>query len=192
MLARARALKEDGGDIVIGLVETHGRRETEFLLKGQDILPRRKIKHCGMTIEEFDIDAALSRKPQFIVVDELAHTNAPDSRHPKRWQDVEELLGAGVNFGFNVRPRPLDFEFSVSFETGNSLPVSNETESFPTSGKNSFPFERRLPGLDIVVGDLLFPRADRFDSEFIEHAEHLCGYAIGHARKRAQAMGGER
>jgi len=97
-----------------------------------------------------------------------------------------------VNFGFNVRPRPLDFEFSVSFETGNSLPVSNETESFPTSGKNSFPFERRLPGLDIVVGDLLFPRADRFDSEFIEHAEHLCGYAIGHARKRAQAMGGER
>jgi two-component system sensor histidine kinase KdpD len=97
MLARARALKADGVDIVIGLVETHGRRETEFLLQGQDILPRREIQHRGMTIEEFDIDAALSRKPQFIVVDELAHTNAPDSRHPKRWQDVEELLGAGIN-----------------------------------------------------------------------------------------------
>jgi len=97
MLARARALKADGVDVVIGLVETHGRLETEALTEGQEILPRRQFEYRGRTIEEFDIDAALARKPKLIIVDELAHTNAPDSRHPKRWQDVEELLSAGAD-----------------------------------------------------------------------------------------------
>jgi two-component system sensor histidine kinase KdpD len=97
MLARARALKMDGVDIVIGLVECHGRRETEVLLEGLEVLPRRKIEYRGRTLEEFDVDAALARRPKLIVVDELAHTNAPDSRHPKRWQDVEELLDAGID-----------------------------------------------------------------------------------------------
>ena len=95
MLAKTRALKLDGVDVVIGLVETHGRRETEALVEGLEILPRRKIEYRGRIIEEFDIDAALARKPKLMVVDELAHTNAPDSRHPKRWQDVEELLDVG-------------------------------------------------------------------------------------------------
>ena len=97
MLAKARALKADGVDVVVGLVETHGRRETEVLTEGLEILPRRKIAYRGRIIEEFDIDAALARKPKLIIVDELAHTNAPGSRHPKRWQDVEELLDAGVD-----------------------------------------------------------------------------------------------
>jgi two-component system sensor histidine kinase KdpD len=97
MLARARALKLDGVDVLVGLVETHGRQETEILTEGLEILPRRAIEYRGRIIEEFDIDAALARKPKLIIVDELAHTNAPDSRHPKRWQDVEELLNAGVN-----------------------------------------------------------------------------------------------
>ncbi|HEY8163253.1 MAG TPA: sensor histidine kinase KdpD [Methylocystis sp.] len=97
MLRRARAALDEGIDVVIGLAETHGRRETEDLMTGLEALPRRKVEYRGRTIEEFDIDAALVRKPQLIVVDELAHTNAPDSRHPKRWQDVDELLGAGVN-----------------------------------------------------------------------------------------------
>lgn len=97
MLARARALTADGVDVVIGLVETHGRLETEALREGQEILPRRQFEYRGRTIEEFNIDAALARKPKLIIVDELAHTNAPDSRHPKRWQDVEELLSAGVD-----------------------------------------------------------------------------------------------
>ncbi len=81
MLARAHALKVEGVDIVIGLAVTHGRRETEILLEGQEILPVRKIVYHGITLEEFDLDAALARKPKPIVVDELAHTNAPDSRH---------------------------------------------------------------------------------------------------------------
>lgn len=97
MLAKARTLKSEGVDFVIGLVETHGRQETEALAEGLEILPRLKIEYRGKTIEEFNIDAALARKPKLIVVDELAHTNAPGSRHPKRWQDIEELLDAGVD-----------------------------------------------------------------------------------------------
>ena len=97
MLARARAVKADGVDVVVGLVETHGRRETVALTEGLEILPRRQVEYRGRTIDEFDIDAALKRKPKLIIVDELAHTNAPESRHPKRWQDVDELLGAGVD-----------------------------------------------------------------------------------------------
>ena len=97
MLSRARAAKASGHDIVIGLVETHGRSETKALIDGLEVLPRRRIEYRERTLEEFDLDAALALKPQTILVDELAHTNAPDSRHPKRWLDVEELLGAGVD-----------------------------------------------------------------------------------------------
>ncbi|MFO1104042.1 MAG: sensor histidine kinase KdpD [Methylocystis sp.] len=97
MLARAQTAKAEGVDIVIGLAETHGRVETLALLNGLETLARRTCDYRGRIIEEFDIDAALARKPQLILVDELAHTNAPDSRHPKRWQDVEELLDAGID-----------------------------------------------------------------------------------------------
>lgn len=97
MLSRAQRLRRDGQDIVIGLAETHGRRETTDLLEGLEVLPRRQIDYRGRTIEEFDLDAALERRPAILVVDELAHTNAPDSRHPKRHQDVEELLEAGID-----------------------------------------------------------------------------------------------
>jgi two-component system sensor histidine kinase KdpD len=97
MLARAKAAKADGCDIVVGVAETHGRAETQALLDGLERLPRRKIDYQGRALEEFDVDAALARKPQIILVDELAHTNAPDCRHPKRWQDVEELLDAEID-----------------------------------------------------------------------------------------------
>jgi two-component system sensor histidine kinase KdpD len=97
MLQGARRLKEEGVDVVVGLVETHGRAETSALVEGLEVLPRRMVEYRGRTIAEFDIDAALARKPKLIVVDELAHTNAPESRHPKRWQDVQELLAAGID-----------------------------------------------------------------------------------------------
>jgi two-component system sensor histidine kinase KdpD len=97
MLSRARGLKADGLDIVIGLVETHGRAETAALLEDLEVLPRRIVPYRGQTLDEFDIDAALARRPGIIVVDELAHTNAPESRHPKRYQDVEELIRAGID-----------------------------------------------------------------------------------------------
>lgn len=96
MLESARLLKEQGIDVVVGCVETHGRRETADLLEGLEILPRRSIYYKGTTLEEFDIERALARKPAVLLMDELAHTNAPGSRHTKRWQDVLELLEAGI------------------------------------------------------------------------------------------------
>ncbi|EJN02633.1 sensor histidine kinase KdpD [Phyllobacterium sp. YR531] len=97
MLQRARRLKEDGADIVIGLAETHGRSETASLLDGLEVLPRKQINYRGRPLEEFDLDAALARKPKVLVVDEIAHTNAPGSRHPKRHQDIEELIWHGID-----------------------------------------------------------------------------------------------
>ena len=97
MLTAARALRQDGKDVVGGLLETHGRKETEALLQGLEILPRAQITHQGRTLPEFDIDAALARHPALILVDELAHTNVPGSRHSKRWQDIDELLAAGMD-----------------------------------------------------------------------------------------------
>jgi two-component system sensor histidine kinase KdpD len=97
MLSAAREQKAEGVDVVIGLVETHGRKETAALLDGLEVLPRRSIPYRGVELFEFDLDAALARKSALILVDELAHTNVPGSRHAKRWQDVEELLDAGID-----------------------------------------------------------------------------------------------
>src|SRR5207302_5022583 len=97
MLEAARAQRAAGVDVVAGVVETHHRAETEALLAGVEILPRRRVEYRGSTLEEFDLDAALARRAGVLLVDELAHTNAPESRHPKRYQDVLELLDAGVD-----------------------------------------------------------------------------------------------
>jgi two-component system sensor histidine kinase KdpD len=97
MLTRAGRLKAESVDIVVGLVETHGRSETAALLEGLDVLPRTEVAHRGRTLEEFDLDGALARRPRIIVVDELAHSNPEGSRHPKRHQDIEELIAAGID-----------------------------------------------------------------------------------------------
>lgn len=97
MLTAAQRLAREGVDVVVGLVETHGRAETEQQLLGLDILPRFRVDYKGTTLSEFDLDAALARKPEILVLDEFAHTNAPGSRFEKRWQDVEELLAAGIS-----------------------------------------------------------------------------------------------
>lgn len=97
MLEAARQKRTEGVDVVAGLVETHRRKETEALMQDIEVLPRREIEYRGAVLKEFDIDAALARRPQIILVDELAHTNAHGSRHKKRWQDVFELLAAGIN-----------------------------------------------------------------------------------------------
>ena len=97
MLQQARSREQDGYDLVAGVVETHGRRDTEALLEGLEVIPRRSIDYKGQRLEEMDIDAILARKPQIVLVDELAHTNAPGSRHPKRYLDVEELLNNGID-----------------------------------------------------------------------------------------------
>src|SRR6478736_1979816 len=97
MLASARAEKSGGRDVVAGLIETHGRRETEQLTEGFEILPRKPIVYRNQVMHEFDLDGALARRPSLLLVDEYAHTNVPGSRHPKRWQDIDELLAAGID-----------------------------------------------------------------------------------------------
>lgn len=97
MLSEANRRKLRGQDVVIGFVVTHGRKGTESQLGDLEIVPRRKVEYRGTAFEEMDTDAILARKPEFVLVDELAHTNVPGSRHPKRWQDVEQILDAGIN-----------------------------------------------------------------------------------------------
>ena len=108
MLAAARTLQAQGVDLVIGLVETHGRSETAEMVRGLDSIAQKRIEYKGHELREFDIDAALARKPELILVDELAHSNAPGSRHPKRWQDVEELLAAGIDVFTTVNVQHLE------------------------------------------------------------------------------------
>lgn len=97
MLEEAGEVQREGREVVVGIVETHGRAETATLLEGLETLPRKPIEYKGRTFLEFDLDAALERSPDLLLVDELAHSNIPGSRHEKRWQDVEELLDAGIN-----------------------------------------------------------------------------------------------
>ena len=97
MLMSGRSRLADGVDVVIGVVETHGRKETQALVDGYEIVPRRQVDYKGRVLEEMDLDAILDRRPQLVLVDELAHTNAPDSRHPKRYLDVQEILARGID-----------------------------------------------------------------------------------------------
>lgn len=108
MLTEAAARQRAGADVIIGVVETHGRPETEALIKGLPLMPRRYTDYEGRTLGEMDIDAILARHPELVLVDELAHTNAPGSRHDKRYQDVEELLAAGIDVYSTVNVQHLE------------------------------------------------------------------------------------
>jgi two-component system sensor histidine kinase KdpD len=105
MLEEAHALTKRGVDCVVGLIETHGRAETAALMEGLEAVPRRRVEYRGVFVDEMDVDAVLARGPEIAVVDEVAHTNVPGSRNRKRWQDVLELLAAGINVigAFNVQ-----------------------------------------------------------------------------------------
>jgi two-component system sensor histidine kinase KdpD len=108
MLAAAHQRKAAGIDVVIGYVETHGRTETEALVAGLELLPRRQVEYRGIRLPAMDVDALLARRPQLALVDELAHSNAPGSRHPKRYQDIEELLAAGIDVYSTVNIQHLE------------------------------------------------------------------------------------
>src|SRR3982750_3059888 len=108
MLEAARRQRADGNDVVVGYVELHGRPDTEALLEGLEILPPMPLEHRGIALTEFDLDGALARKPKLLIVDELAHSNHPGARHPKRWQDVEELLSAGIDVYTTVNVQHLE------------------------------------------------------------------------------------
>lgn len=97
MLQEAHVLLKNGIDVKIGYIETHGRAETEALLEGLPVIPRRKIYYKGKELEEMDLQAIINLHPEVVIVDELAHTNVPGSKHEKRWMDVMEILDAGIN-----------------------------------------------------------------------------------------------
>ncbi|MDD1659546.1 MAG: sensor histidine kinase KdpD, partial [Methanomicrobiales archaeon] len=108
MLKAGHLRRQEGIDVRIGYVETHGRPETDALLEGLAIIPRKMVEYRGVTLPELDLDAVLSASPQLVLVDELAHTNAPGSRHPKRYQDVEEILDAGIDVYTNLNIQHLE------------------------------------------------------------------------------------
>src|SRR6201995_4391146 len=108
MLGEGHRRAVRGADVVVACVETHGRPQTAALLDGLEVIPRRRISYRGATFEEMDIDAVLARKPQIALVDELAHSNVPGSRHEKRWQDVAELLDAGIDVISTVNVQHLE------------------------------------------------------------------------------------
>src|SRR6202044_1804055 len=108
MLSEGHRRAERGADVVVAFVETHGRQHTAALLDGLEIIPRSTIPYRGATFEEMDLDAVLARRPEIALVDEFAHTNVPGSRHAKRWEDVEELLAAGIEVISNVNIQHLE------------------------------------------------------------------------------------
>ncbi len=108
MLEEAGRQSRQGADVVVGVVETYGRADTEALLTGLEIVPPARMPYRGGTFEELDLDAVLVRRPEIVLVDELAHTDVPGCRHPKRWQDVEELLGAGIDVYSTVNVQHLE------------------------------------------------------------------------------------
>lgn len=138
MLQAAHDLKNRGVDVVIGYIETHNRPDTEKLVKGLTIIPRKKIEYRGVVVEEMDLNSILDRKPYLVLVDELAHTNVPGSRHPKRYQDIMELLDNGVNVYTTINVQHLESrselvekiaETSVKERIPDSiLEIANEVE----------------------------------------------------------------
>jgi len=129
MLEAARALLKDGSDVIAGIVETHGRAETQKLLEGLSVIPRKDLHYRGKKFTELDIDSLLARKPEYALVDELAHTNIPGSRHEKRWQDIFELLDHGINVYTtlniqHVESRKEDVELVTGVTIRESVPDS--------------------------------------------------------------------
>src|SRR5262245_19085516 len=163
MLRGARRGHLGGEDVGIGVVETHGRPESEALISGLAAIPRRVVDHRGVRLTELDLDAALARKPQRILVDELAHSNAPGSKHVKRWQDVLELLDAGIDVHTTVNVQHIESLSDVI---------------------------QQITGVRVreTVPDLLFERADELELVDISPDELLARLAEGKVYVPEQAQ----
>jgi two-component system sensor histidine kinase KdpD len=148
MLEEARALGQRGVDVVLGFVETHGRADTAALIEGLEIIPRRKVEYRGVTVEEMDLDAILARKPELCVVDEIPHTNAPGSKNRKRYQDVVELLDAGINVIGALNIQHLESLKDV-VEKASGIPIR---ETVPDAFLKD---AVQVVNLDLAVEDLL-------------------------------------
>jgi two-component system sensor histidine kinase KdpD len=148
MLEEARLLRQRGVDVVIGLVETHGRPETDALLAGLEVVARRKEQYRGIFVEDLDVDAVLARKPTLVVVDEIAHTNVPGGRNRKRYEDVLELLDAGVNVIGAMNVQHLDSLKDVVHRATGLVVRENVPDRFLTQAA-------QIVNVDLSVEDLL-------------------------------------
>src|SRR5262249_17927321 len=125
----AHRLKRQGVDVVVGVVETHGRAETAALIEGLEQVPRRKIEYRGVVLEEMDLDAVLARHPTLSLVDELAHTNAPGSKNAKRYQDIEDLLRSGINVISTLNIQHLESLYDL-VEKGTGVKVKERVPDY--------------------------------------------------------------
>jgi two-component system sensor histidine kinase KdpD len=190
MLASAARRKAEGVDVVVGVVETHGRKETESLTEGLTILPRHPLDPRGRTLLEFDLDAALARRPGLLLVDEYAHSNAPGSRHPKRWQDVEELLGAGINVWTTLNVQHLESLVEVVWRiTGvrvqETVPDSALSRADEIEMIDLTPDELRER---LAAGKVYVPETARLASERFFKPENLTALREMALRRAAQTV----
>ncbi|HEY1929669.1 MAG TPA: DUF4118 domain-containing protein, partial [Caulobacteraceae bacterium] len=193
MLNSAQRRKAEGVDVVVGVVETHGRKETETLTEGLETLPRKPVEYRGRTLLEFDIDAALARRPQLLIVDEYAHSNAPGSRHPKRWQDVEELLVAGIDVWTTLNVQHLESLVDVVWRiTGvrvrETVPDQALTRADEIEMIDLTPEELRER---LAAGKVYVPETARLASDRFFKAENLTALREMALRRAAQKVDDE-
>jgi two-component system sensor histidine kinase KdpD len=193
MLAQAARRAAEGHRVLVGVVETHGRKDTEALTVGLEILPRRPIDHRGRTLMEFDLDTALARRPELLLVDEFAHSNAPGSRHPKRWQDVEELIGAGINVWTTLNIQHLESLVDVIWKiTGvrqrETVPDGVLTKADEVEIVDITPAELRQR---LAEGKVYVPETARLASEHFFKSENLTALRELALRRAAQVVDDE-
>ena len=190
MLRAARRRKAEGDDVVVGVVETHGRKETASLLRGMEVMARKPITHRDRTLLEFDIDGAMARKPGLLLVDEYAHSNATGSRHPKRWQDVEEILDSGIDVWTTLNVQHLESLSDVVLRiTGvrqrESVPDSALSRADDIELVDITPEELRKR---LAEGKVYVPETARLASENFFKLENLTALRELALRRAAQTV----
>ncbi|WP_395944753.1 DUF4118 domain-containing protein [Brevundimonas sp.] len=190
MLRAARRRKAEGLDVVVGLVETHGRKETMSLLRGLEVMARAPIDRRGRALMEFDLDGALVRRPELLLVDEYAHSNAPGSRHPKRWQDVEELRDAGIDIWTTLNIQHLESLSDVILRiTGvrqrETVPDSVLTQADDIEVVDITPEDLRVR---LAEGKVYVPETARLASENFFKVENLTALRELALRRAAQTV----
>ncbi|HEY5009274.1 MAG TPA: DUF4118 domain-containing protein, partial [Caulobacteraceae bacterium] len=193
MLTGGARRAAEGVDVVVGVVETHGRKETETLLEGLEVLPRQSILYRDRQLLEFDLDGSLARKPRLLLVDEYAHSNAPGSRHPKRWQDIEELLAAGIDVWTTLNVQHLESLVDVVWKiTGvrvrETVPDSALSAADEVELVDLTPQELRER---LMAGKVYVPETARLASDNFFKPENLTALREMALRRAAQAVDDE-